>query len=316
MSRKKGIIQPKYDEFAKFNLERKEIAVEIIKAVLPKELVGLCDFERMELVPSEHIDEELRKLINDVLWRLPLKGTDKEIYAYTLIEHESNLKSHELIAFRFHKYVIRAMQKHLDRGHDKLPIIIPILLYHGTTKKYPHSVSIFECFEDVKLAQKYAFRDIELIDLTVMSDEDIAKQGFRFFFEVVLKYARDKDLAERLVNVLVKHPEFARYFEHKEFKKAFVNLLMSLDLDSEKVASETLKQLDNLTGVDIMTLRQQWEAKAKDQGLQQGAILKAQETARTMLADGISVDMVGKYTSLDRDTVLKLKSAVDSKTQH
>jgi hypothetical protein len=35
-----------------------------------------------------------------------------------------------------------------------------------------------------------------------------------------------------------------------------------------------------------------------------------------MLADGISVDMVGKYTSLDRDTVLKLKSAVDSKTQH
>jgi hypothetical protein len=65
-----------------------------------------------------------------------------------------------------------------------------------------------------------------------------------------------------------------------------------------------------------MTLRQQWEAKAKDQGLQQGAILKAQETARTMLADGISVDMVGKYTSLDRDTVLKLKSAVDSKTQH
>ena len=36
---------------------------------------------------------------------------------------------------------------------------------------------------------------------------------------------------------------------------------MSLDLDSEKVASDTLKQLDNLTGVDIMTLRQQWDRK-------------------------------------------------------
>ena len=133
------------------------------------------------------------------------------------MEHESNLKSHELIPFRFHKYVIRVMQKHLDNGHKKLPIVIPIMLYHGTTKKYPHSVSIFDCFENKELVKEYAFRDIQLIDLTVMSDEDIAKQGFGFFFEVVLKYARDKDLADKLVDILNKYPDFVRYFEKRRF---------------------------------------------------------------------------------------------------
>ena len=310
MTKKKDLNKPKYDEFVKFNLEQRDIAEELIRQVLPQELSNLAEFDKMQLEPSEHIDAELRKLISDVLWSLPIKG--KQAYIYLLIEHESGLKGHALLPFRFHKYVIRIMEKHLAKGNDKLPIVMPILLYHGTKEKYPHSISIFDCFESKTLAQKYAFNDIRLIDLTVMSDDEIAKQGFRFFFELVLKYARDKELAKRLVELLESHPELANYFDGKDFKKAFVNLLMSLDLDSEHVASETLKKLDNLTGVDIMTLRQQWEEKAQHKG----AILKAQETARNLFGMSLSVDQVAKATGLDLDTVLKLKKEVDNKTQH
>ena len=67
---------------------------------------------------------------------------------------------------------------------------------------------------------------------------------------------------------------------------------MSLDLDSEHAASETLKQLDHLTGANIMTLREQWEIKAQQQGMQQGELKKAQETARNLLACGDSLDKV------------------------
>ena len=77
---------------------------------------------------------------------------------------------------------------------------------------------------------------------------------------------------------------------------------MSLDLDSEHVASETLKKLDNLTGVDIMTLRQQWEEKVQ----KQGRFLEKQETARNLFGMSLSVDQVAKATGLDRDTVVKL----------
>jgi predicted transposase YdaD len=209
------------------------------------------------------------------------------------------------------------MEKHLSKkGNDKLPIVIPILLYHGTKQKYPHSLSIFDCFENKDLAQKYAFQDIKLIDLTIMGEDEIASQGFRFFFQLVLKYSRDKQLAKRLVEVLEKHPNLSHYFDGKDFKTAFVQLLMSLDLDSKSTANATLKKLDDLTGADIMTLREQWEAKATQkgisQGLEQGLTQKAQETARNLLNYGDSVDKVVAVTGLELETVLAIKKDIDS----
>uniref|UniRef100_UPI00193A7032 Rpn family recombination-promoting nuclease/putative transposase n=2 Tax=Cysteiniphilum marinum TaxID=2774191 RepID=UPI00193A7032 len=289
----------------------------VLKSVLPSELIKLCDFSKMELEPTEHIDEELRKLISDVLWRVPLKDGERTLYGYYLMEHESGFKNHDLLPFRFHKYVIRIMQKHLDKGNDKLPIVVPVLLYHGATKGYPHSVSIFDCFESRELAEQYAFRDIKLIDLTAKSDDDLAQYGFRFLFGFVLKWARDEQLAMRLVKLLEKHPELARYFDGKEFKKAFVSLLMSLDLDSEKVASETLKKLDDITGADIMTLREQWEQKAVQKHAPmlkaEGRHLEKVETARELLLMGDSIDKVVLVTKLSKEEVTALADEVNGK---
>ena len=314
MSNNSGVNLPQYDAYFKFNLEKREIAEAYIRKVLPQELLNLADFSQMKLEPSEHIDPELRKLITDVLWSLPIKG--EKSYFYILAEHESGLKDHELLPFRFHKYVIRIMERHLAQGNKKLPIVIPILLYHGTTKGYPHSLSLYDCFEMKTLAQKYAFRDLTLIDLTTMSDKDIADQGFRFFFELVLKYARDENLAMKLVESLVEYPHLTHYFDGQDFKKAFVNLLMSLDLDSEHAASETLKKLDDLTGVNIMTLREQWESKAQQQGMQQGALEKARETALNLSRMGLDDDKIVEATGLEKSVIAELKKVSSKATQH
>ena len=306
--------KPSYDAYFKFNLEKREIAEAYIRKVLPQELLNLADFSQMKLEPSEHIDPELRKLITDVLWSLPIKG--EKSYFYILAEHESGLKDHELLPFRFHKYVVRIMERHLAQGNKKLPIVIPILLYHGTTKGYPHSLSIYDCFEMKTLAQKYAFRDLTLIDLTTMSDKDIADQGFRFFFELVLKYARDEHLAMKLVESLVEYPHLTHYFDGQDFKKAFVNLLMSLDLDSEHAASETLKKLDDLTGVNIMTLREQWKQEGMQQGMQQGALEKARETALNLSRMGLTDDKIVEATGLEKSVIAELKKVSSKATQH
>jgi len=208
------------------------------------------------------------------------------------------------------------MEKHLAKGYKKLPIVVPILLYHGTTKGYPHSVSIYDCFEMKTLAEKYAFRDLTLIDLTTMSDKDIAKRDFRFFFELVLKYARDNNLAMKLVESLVEYPHLTNYFDGQDFKKAFVNLLMSLDLGSEHAASETLKKLDDLTGVDIMTLREQWKQEGIEKGMQQGALESKKETALNLSRMGLSDDKIVEATGLEKSVIEELKKTASKKTQH
>ncbi len=48
---------------------------------------------------------------------------------YALIEHQST--PDKLMAFRLLRYGLAAMQRHLDAGHDTLPLVVPILFYHG-----------------------------------------------------------------------------------------------------------------------------------------------------------------------------------------
>ena len=46
------------------------------------------------------------------------------------------------MAFRLMCYAIAAMQRHLDGGHTKLPLVVPMLFYHGATTPYPWSLAI------------------------------------------------------------------------------------------------------------------------------------------------------------------------------
>ncbi len=44
------------------------------------------------------------------------------------------------MAFRLMRYAIAAMQRHLDAYHDRLPLVIPVLFYHGLVSPYPFSL--------------------------------------------------------------------------------------------------------------------------------------------------------------------------------
>jgi predicted transposase YdaD len=50
----------------------------------------------MKLEPTEYIDRDLRKLISDILWSVPLKDGERTLYGYYLLEHESTLKNRDL----------------------------------------------------------------------------------------------------------------------------------------------------------------------------------------------------------------------------
>lgn len=45
------------------------------------------------------------------------------------------------MAFRLMRYAIAAMQRHLDAGHKALPLVVPMLFYHGAASPYPFSLN-------------------------------------------------------------------------------------------------------------------------------------------------------------------------------
>lgn len=51
-------------------------------------------------------------------------------YIHLLLEHQSSADKN--ITFRQLRYAVTAMQRHLEAGHKKLPLVIPVLFYHGS----------------------------------------------------------------------------------------------------------------------------------------------------------------------------------------
>lgn len=79
----------------------------------------------------------------------------------------------KLMAFRLLRYSVAAMQRHIEQGNDSLPVVIPLLFYHGTTSPYPYSTQWFDCFADPQLAESVYRQAFPLVDITTIPDSEI-----------------------------------------------------------------------------------------------------------------------------------------------
>ncbi|MFA0001484.1 Rpn family recombination-promoting nuclease/putative transposase, partial [Vibrio lentus] len=73
-------------------------------------------------------------------------------YIYALIEHQSRPDKH--MAFRMMRYAIAAMQQHIDAGHEHLPVVIPLLFYHGQISPYPYEMNWLKNFTHPEVAKQ------------------------------------------------------------------------------------------------------------------------------------------------------------------
>lgn len=67
------------------------------------------------------------------------------------------------------------MQRHLDAGHDNLPLVIPILFYTGKRSPYPYSMNWLQAFTDAELAGQLYNGAFPLVDVTIIPDDEIMK---------------------------------------------------------------------------------------------------------------------------------------------
>ncbi|MCF6777792.1 Rpn family recombination-promoting nuclease/putative transposase [Thiotrichales bacterium 19X7-9] len=308
--KKKDSITMPHDSFFKANLSNKKKAEISLRTHLSKSLIKHVDFSTLEPMPTEFIKHTLGKLASDMLYKVKIKG--KDAYFYYLFEAQSS--PDYLMPFRILNYEIQIMQSHLDAGNDKLPIIVSLVFYHGDSSPYPYSTSIYDLFEDIELAKKYAFNNFELVDLTVMTKEQMAQLNPELLFEFLLKYNKD-NLIKRLTEWLINNPDQSLYFLTSS--KKLLNQVLSYIEEQDKLNKESVPKLIDVinknTDGEFMNYLEKREAKAKNQGLEEGAIQKAQETARNMLLKNYNPKEIADLTSLELETVLDLKKDIENR---
>ncbi|EHD22009.1 MULTISPECIES: Rpn family recombination-promoting nuclease/putative transposase [Brenneria] len=140
---------PSHDAIFKQFLGDIDIARDFLSIHLPPEIRQHCDFTTLQRESASFVDEELRSRVSDMLYSC--RTTQGKGYIYCVIEHQSTLD--RLMAFRLLRYCLAAMEQHLSQGHKTLPLVVPLLFYHGDRRPYPYSLNWLESFHDPLLAR-------------------------------------------------------------------------------------------------------------------------------------------------------------------
>ena len=191
-----------HDAVFKKIMSHPEMARDFLDIHLPVALREICDMQTLKLESTSFIEQDLRAYYSDVLWSL--KTREGQGYIYCVIEHQSTAVQH--MAFRLMRYATAAMQHHLDAGHKTLPLVIPMLFYHGQQSPYPWSLNWLDEFDNPQLARQLYSEAFPLVDITVIPDDEIAQHQGIALLELMQKHIRDRDLmglVDRLVSLLV-----------------------------------------------------------------------------------------------------------------
>src|SRR5580698_8739293 len=195
-----------HDAFFKSFMSKPDLAGRFLREHLPSEIAELLAPEMPELLPGSFVDEHLAQHHSDLLFSLRLKTGDPAL-AYVLLEHKSSPDSGTPLQLL--RYIVRILAKWYDE-HERLPlpVVLPLVAHQGP-EVWTFSTAFIDLFGSVPEPLRpylVSFRHV-LVDLPRIRDDALSIDTRLGAYLKALKYARRRDLAERLAVILV--PELA-----------------------------------------------------------------------------------------------------------
>ncbi|MGF1804231.1 Rpn family recombination-promoting nuclease/putative transposase [Aliivibrio sifiae] len=283
-----------HDGLFKAFLTKADIAKDMLEIHLPDHLQKVCDLSTLQLESGSFLEDDLRPYYSDVLYSMKTEQGDGYIYA--LIEHQSSPDKH--MAFRLFRYAIAAMQKHLDAGNKELPLVVPLLFYHGKVSPYPYSMNWFDCFTDPQMAKNLYNNDFPLVDVTVIHDDDILQHRRIALLELVQKHIGQNDIRsflEYFALLLLND-----YHTDEQIRTMLEYLVINGETQNVNLLLKELAQQVPKHEGTIMTIAEQLIQQGEQKGLQKGreegreeGLLQAKkEMARNLLLSGVGKEAI------------------------
>ncbi len=164
-----------HDKFFKQSFAHLDLAAEFMRWYLPPEVSAALDLSRLRLEKDSFVDPKLRAHFSDLLFEVGLVGGGSA-FVCLLLEHKS--KPDEWVALQLLRSMTPAWQARHERGLKRLPLILPVVIYHGAKpwKVDEHFSALLELESLPEALRQYAldfkyylcdlskFKDSELLD--------------------------------------------------------------------------------------------------------------------------------------------------------
>ncbi|MEN3263068.1 Rpn family recombination-promoting nuclease/putative transposase [Sodalis endosymbiont of Spalangia cameroni] len=303
-----------HDAVFKQFLHDKATAQDFFDIWLPEDIKALCDWDTLKPESETFIDPDMKPYQSDILYSVNAKGADG--YVYCVLEHQSS--PDKLMAWRLMRYSMAAMQRHLEAGHDKLPLVFPVLFYCGEKSPHPYSTNWLDCFERPDIAAKIYSQPFRLADVTTLDDDAIMQHRRMALLELIQKHIRRRDMTE-LLDSIVKLLSYNYYTDTQVITmmnyliqegnaaspRTFITEIAKRAEKHEEALmtiAEALKQEGRQEG------RQEGIQEGRQEGIQEGQKQTALSIARQLLLDGVSPSIVKHATGLNENELMKLKN--------
>ena len=266
----KEIVNP-HDKFFKGMFSRKDEARDFFVNYLPKEILKLLDLERIEIVKDSFIEIELKEYFSDILYKIYLTGSPA--YLYMLFEHKSY--PDRLTVLQLLEYMVKIWRLHLNQNPlgEGLPIIIPLVVYHGSEVwRYGTKLSGLLSGPVESLSDYIPDFQFLLYDLTRYRDDDIKGMIVSRVGLLVMKHIFSDNLPEVLVRVMELLAELSDKKRALDYVETIIRYVINA---SEAVSLNDLKNIIEESYFqkkegELMTIAEQLRMEGHQRGLQQG----------------------------------------------
>jgi len=307
-----------HDRFFKRIFSDPNIARDFLQNYLPQEAIEIVDLDYLIPENNSHVDENLRESLSDMLYKTRINGQDG--YIYILFEHKSYNDPRVLLQLL--KYILRIWEEKYNIKTNKLPIIIPLVIYNGENKWNIETklINLIEGIEELPEIMKQYIPTYQYEIYDFSPEEKLGIVGLANLKAILqtTRVARVKT-GEKFDEELIKAFEFLVGIKDKKtFDELFESCMLYLmytrdDINIEKVEEVAKKVMDE-RGELIMTIAE----KLKNEGMEKGKLEERKELIIEILNQRFGKDidkkLEEKIRKANEETINQIKKNILSIT--
>lgn len=285
-----------HDKLFKETFSDLEVTTDFMQHYLPKDVLENLELDKLEVTKDSFVQEDLRDFYADLLFKTSIQG--RESFVYFLFEHKSYPA--ENVALQMWGYMLEIYKRLVDKEKlQTLPVIIPILFYHGKNQSYQvKNLSEWIDEHDSSLHRFIPYFDILFYDFSEKSEEEIQGSSKLQAYLQSVKYIFAKEIAILLDKLAAF--ESVLYKEDKNYFDTIIIYIIASrdDLTLEKI----LGKLSEEGRKRVVTLAE----RLREEGVEKGIEKEKLKVAEKLLLLDVDKKKIMQATGLTKETLADL----------
>lgn len=313
-------VENPHDKFFKETFSHIEVAKSFLHHYLPLNVIEVLDMGTLELQKDSFINKELEEGFSDLLFSANING--REGYVYFLFEHKSY--PDKAVVFQLLKYMAEIWNTKIKKEKaDQLPVILPLVVYHGTSRWNIETVlgEMIAGYKNLspeirKFIPGYQYL---VYDISKYTDREIKGEARVKILFTMFRDVQKTENVQELLLIIDKAVAYLQELDDKqtgmEYFETFIRYIFSAAKNlTREDAVEVIRKVENTYSEGrefVMTLADILREEGKEEGKEEGIRKGKEAVVKNAVKEGMKIHLIEKLTGLPRKEIEKITAELN-----